>query len=355
MPTPPSSLSVAIQAVADYLDGLLDEDVVVTVDSPQRAQETAKASSNDILNVFVYRIAPSAFYAGLTSQDPFFVQANVLMTAFPRGQGADAPQDIDLRILGQVIRILQSAPVIPLPSNAENPQPPLPGAAPAGATDDFRLGPHLDYRLQAVLQAPGMEELNHIWTTQGGELAYRLSAAYEFALIPIEPLVHRVEAPPARSGIVDVRASVPRQPPAGFLEYGAEQITRALAGETEGSEPPVPWVPLQLFVVGDSLANARSVAPATGSVPVRLSGPLGERVTIEVRWTRSGGGSETQAAQPFDILVQRIDDAAGEVTVTLANPQDGDAATILSFPALADGTPVAGAPPGNALSLTVTL
>ena len=36
-----------------------------------------------------------------------------------------------------------------------------------------------------------MEELNHIWTTQGGELAYRLSAAYEFALIPIEPLEQR--------------------------------------------------------------------------------------------------------------------------------------------------------------------
>ncbi len=353
MPTPPSSLSVAVQAVADYLDGLLDEDVVVTVDSPQRAQETAKASSNDILNVFVYRIAPSAFYAGLTSRDPFFVQANVLITAFPRGQGTDAPQDIDLRILGQAIRILHSEPVIPLPSTSDDPQPPLPGPAPAGATDDFRLGPNLDYRLQVVMQAPGMEEMNHIWTTQGGELAYRLSAAYELALIPIEPLVHRIEAPPARSAILDVRASVPAEPTAGFLEYGAQQLTRALAGETEGSEPPLPWVPLQLFVVGDVLANARSVAPATESVPVRLSGPMGERAAIEVRWTRSGGGTETQAAQPFDILAQRIDDATGEVAVTLANAQDGDAATILSFPALADGTPVAGAPPGNALSLTV--
>jgi hypothetical protein len=196
-----------------------------------------------------------------------------------------------------------------------------------------------------------MEELNHIWTTQGGELAYRLSAAYELALIPVEPLVHRVEAPPARSGILEVRPRMPA--PAGFVEYGPEQITRALAGETQGSAPPVPWVPLMLFVMGDTLANARGVAPAAGSVPVRLSGPLGERAALEVRWTRSGGATETQAAQDFGIAAQRIDDAAGDIAVTLTNPQAGDRATILSFPALADGTPVAGAPPGNALSLTV--
>ena len=36
------------------------------------------------------------------------------------------------------------------------------------------------------MQAPTMEEINHTWTTQGGELAYRLSASYELALIPIE-------------------------------------------------------------------------------------------------------------------------------------------------------------------------
>jgi hypothetical protein len=193
MVVPVSSLSVAVQGIADFLDAGFGEDVVITVDTPQRASERVKGGDKHFLNLFVYRVAPSGFHAATTADEPFFIRINALLTPF-LGDEAAQSSDADLRILGHAIRVLQSRPVIPTV---------LPGAA--GAPPDFRTGPHLDYRLQAVLQAPTMEELNHIWTTQGGELAYRLSAAYEFALIPIEPLDHATPAGPVTTGMIEVR------------------------------------------------------------------------------------------------------------------------------------------------------
>ena len=167
-----SSLSIAIQGFADYLADQFSEDVTITVDTPQKAQEQAKGASTDILNIFVYRLAPSGVHADSGQFEPTFVRANILLTPFPRSQDDDGATDLDLRVLGHALAVLQSNPVIPVILPAE---PDSPEAAALAPETTF-------YQLQAVLQAPAMEELNHIWTTQGGELGYRLSAAYELAL-----------------------------------------------------------------------------------------------------------------------------------------------------------------------------
>ncbi len=313
MPIPESSLSVAIQSTADFLAGKFDEDVVVTVDSPQKAQEQAKDSNSHVLNLFVYRIAPSGFHADMGDEQAFFIRANILLTAFPAGSGSPPP-DSDLRVLGQAIRVLQSFPVIPgtLPG-------PAPGGAPPG---DFRNQPTTDYRLQAVFQAPTMEELNHIWTTQGGELAYRISAAYELALIPIEPLTHAAPAPEVAVG--DVVA----------------------APGTRGR-------PFQMFHQGGRLFSHLDIAAGTASAGLSLTGVPQSRVSAVVEWRRAGGTVERQPPQIFEIQTSDVDVAAARVDLALTAAADGDRATVITTLIGPDDSAVAGAPPANPIHLNV--
>lgn len=337
-----SSLSVAIQSFADFLDNQLSEEVVVSVDTPQKASDRAKDSSADILNVFVYRLAPSGVHTAAGHQDRLFVRANALLTVFPRG-GSDPEPDQDLRVLGHAMAVLQSFPVIPIN---------LPGA-PDGA-DDFRNAPTVGYRLDAVLQAPAMEELNHIWTTQGGDLGYRLSAAYELALIPIEPLELAETPPPARAAILDVNASATATlGDDGIVRSGSASLAIPLAGEVEGTPPGADWLPLQLFSTPGGLSSARTIAPGTASVEISLVGAPGQEAVFVVEWTRADDTTDTQPGQDFTVAAVSPDDASAGVSVSLTAAADGDRATIRVFPSDGAATPIPDAPQGNVLSLQV--
>ncbi len=315
MPTSESSLSVAIQSTADFLAARMADDVVVTVDAPQRAQKQAEDANTHILNLFVYRIAPSGFHADKGDKDPTFIRANLLLTAFPAGQG-DPPPDSDLRVLGQAVRVLQSFPVIPTT---------LPGPTPVGApAGDFRrTGDTLrEYLLQAVMQAPTMEELNHIWTTQGGELAYRLSSAYELALIPIEPLTHATLVPKARIGEIELAPGSVRSP-------------------------------FQMFVDQNRLFSHHQVAAGTASTRIAITGAPGTRVSAVVTWTRAGGATDRQAAQQFELLTLDVNAAAAQFDLALTNAAVSDRADVQTILLDADGAPVPGVPPANPVRLMI--
>lgn len=337
-----SSLSIALQGIADFIDDQFGEDVMVTLDSPLRAQERARgAGDKHVLNLFFYRIAPSGFHAHAGADDRFFIRVNALVTAFPNEQNDD-DGDADLRVLGHAIRVLASRPVIPAV---------LPGAAGADP-DDFRNGDVAHYRLQAVLQAPSMEELNHIWTTQGGDLAYRLSAAYEFALVPIEPLELAQPAGPMRTGIVDVAPSV-KTTDLHVTRFGAEAQTFPLAGPQAGDPSPVAWLPVQMLVDGERLTSALTIAPAAATVRLALAGPPAARTALRVSWARKDGGADVQADQVFDIQTANLDAPEGRIDLNLAAPADGDTAFVDALPLDAADNPIAGAPSANRLSLTV--
>ncbi|MCB1491850.1 MAG: DUF4255 domain-containing protein [Rhodobiaceae bacterium] len=339
MAVPVSSLSVAVQGIADFLDSQFGPDVVVSTDTPRRASERAKGGNQHFLNLFTYRIMPSGFHAATTSDEPFFIRINALITPFPSDQDTGV-LDADLRILGHAIRVLASRPVVPVV---------LPGAS-ADPTD-FRSGPHLDYRLQAILQAPSMEELNHIWTTQGGDLAYRISAAYEFALIPVEPLDHATPAGPVTSSILDISPSVPDEI-SGFAEFGAEARTIPLAAATTPQQPsPTDVLPVVLWSSGGNLTNAATVAPATGTIAMAVSGLPGARISVSIAWTRADSSEDTQAPQSFTVAATRIDDPAATVTLALDNPAAGDTAIVLTRAADAGGALIANSPFANTLTL----
>lgn len=316
MAVPESSLSVAIQGLAEFLTGkfkTFDEGVLVTVDSPQKAQEQAKESTAQFLNIFTYRIAPSGFHASEGHEDPFYIRANILITAFPSGKGNPEP-DTDLRVLGHAVRVLQSFPVIPVVFPG-----PLPGGAPAG---DFRHSPTTPYQLQAVFQAPSMEEMNHIWTTQGGELAYRLSAGYELALIPIEPLTHVIPAP---------------------LVASWDMVL------APGAKPR----PFQMFLDDGRLSSHRILPPGTTQTSMVLTGVPHAHVTLRVEWIRTGATPQSQAPQLFEIQTTDVDAPAARIDLALDSAANGDVATVTATPCTGDGTPIAGLSPGNLIHLSI--
>ncbi len=340
MPVPVSSLSVAVQGIADFLDGRFGEDVKISTDTPQRASDRVKGGSVHFLNLFTYRVLPSGFHSATAFNQPNFIRINTLLTPFLTDQDIGAPDD-DLRILGQLIRVLHSLPVVPavLPGNSAGP-------------NDFRSDPHLDYRLQAVLQAPTMEELNHIWTTQGGDLAYRLSAAYEFALIPIEPLEHGTEAGPVTTSVVDVQPNLDARDVEGFIDYGDEAAAHPLVNVLTG-EPPPPtnWLPVVLVAEEEALSNSGTVAAGATSINLALAGLPGERVALEVSWVRADNSEDTQAPQVRTIDTPRIDDPAAIAPLTLDNAATGDVATVLTRPVDGADNPLATSPYTNTLSL----
>ena len=342
-----SSLSVAIQGIADYLDSELGPDVAVSVDSPQAASEAAKSSSKHLLNLYFYRIAPSGFHADSGADQPFFIRLHALLTPF-RGSQEQQADDADLRILGHTIRVLQSRPVLP---------PILPGATVGGDDEDFRGQPgNTAYRLQAMLQSPSMEELNHIWTTQGGELAYRLSAAYEFALVPIEPLVRRTPPVPTRTAIVDVAPQLNGARESGFIELGRETSEIPIGGENrENPKPPTNWLPVVLALDDGALTTRREIAAGTASIEIALAGPAGERVALEVLWTRAATPDipELQPPQVFTLQTHLVDASEARATLALSSPAAGDVAVVRTRPADAAAQPLAHSPFANTLTFTV--
>jgi hypothetical protein len=339
MPVPASSLSVAVQGIADFLVSQFGQDVVISVAHPQKAFEQAKGASGNAahcLNLFAYRIAPSGFHADVGSDQTHFIRLNALITPFPADLD-NAEDDADLRILGHAIRVLQSNPILPIGAN------PLPdGAIPPQAGLK-------SYRLQAILQAPAMEELNHIWTTQGGELAYRLSAAYEFALVPIEPMDPRVDAAPPRTLMLDGGIGVE----AGRQDFNSPSTDSRAFALGDGQSPiPVTWAPVTMFVDGTTLTNTLTVAAGTTQTPIALAGPPPETAAIDIVWTMGDATEQLQTIQILSISSAVLDSPDARSILALSIPNGAVSGVVRTRPAM-NAAPIPGSSFGNTLSLTV--
>jgi Pvc16 N-terminal domain len=178
MGAPPTSF---LSTVSEFARAALDKELFqkhgstyrVTVDSPSGVQKLIEADGNThgALNLFFYRFEPSGFFPQASANDRWHVRARCLMTAFSitetDGANIIPAGEIDLRVLGSVMQYLHEHPVM---------------------VDDAR-GIHLEV-------VPGnlsSEEINQIWASQHN-VAYRPSLLYEFALMPVEPVVPAVSA-----------------------------------------------------------------------------------------------------------------------------------------------------------------
>jgi hypothetical protein len=315
VPEPSSPLAIAADGIADALQKFFNaagNNVLVAVDTPLATNERAKGANNShFINLFFYRVGPSGFHAAQTNHDPLFLRLQCLVTPFPGkfDNTANAPPHPDLRILGEAIRFFNNPKMLPLLKNQ-------------GADGTA-------YRLECTLQHPNMEEINHIWTTQGSDLAYRLSAVYEFSLIPIDPLKRVAPAPPVRAATLDV---LPSAIPPPATTFGPEIRGIALRG-TDGNPPPTAWLPIAMLRDGTRLTNIRSVAPATNAVELALAGLPGALAAIDLDFQKADGTSAGASARSFQtIAAALLDDDAAALSLPLNKPNDTARLTIRTRP-----------------------
>ena len=140
-----SSLAMAAESISVALQAALT-DITVIVGTPMAAKTMADTSSEKhYLNIFFYRVAPSGFHAAQSTNDPLFLRVSALLTPFTAKTISNPEPHAALRVLGETMRYFHENPISEaLPSG--------------GTTANHRT----EYMLEAALQAPTREELNHI-------------------------------------------------------------------------------------------------------------------------------------------------------------------------------------------------
>jgi hypothetical protein len=294
MPLAASSLSVAARGLrarlAGAIDGLVEQNV--TIAHPKEGCEPpASSSGTHRLNLFFYDVSFGGHPADGTSDEPFYVRLSCLITALAVQEDTVSAGENDLRLLGEVMRVLHESPQFALEDGGET----------------VAL-------LQVVLTDLSLDDVNKIWSTQG-DVAYRPSVAYELALAPVPLAGPPVPQSPLVVSIgVEARpdVSVPALPAEGF-----DVPTRrpSVAGlEVDGDNAL--WVPHAAFVSsGGELEYALvlDLAAAAADVDVLPVGKVGE--TLAVRWevwTAAEGWLDATASPSETVQVgtDRLDPAA---------------------------------------------
>ena len=124
--------------------------------------EKGNVKDKDHLNLFFYNIQYSGYPSDGVSDDPFYVRLYCLITAVGTKKGNPSYGEKDMRLIGEVMRVLHENPVLSVDKG-----------------DDVELA-----RLHIIPHELDLDNLNHIWSTQG-DTAYRPSVAYEMSLAPI--------------------------------------------------------------------------------------------------------------------------------------------------------------------------
>src|SRR5688572_6826839 len=162
MALPTSSLSRLCKSVSEFLETELEANsnsIRVMIGSPA---EAAKIEDEHRINLFFYLVEPNGF-GDVAPNEVWRVRLQCLITAFGIAEGSISAGENDLRLLGEVLRTFHESPILP-------------------AFDLDGLG----VRLQALFIPLTLDQINHIWSTQG-DVAYRPSIAYEMGLAPIPP------------------------------------------------------------------------------------------------------------------------------------------------------------------------
>ncbi len=173
---PASSLSSAAHGLRNlFLDNIADISALDNIRIGHPADNVKELVDLDdhCLNLFFYDVAYDGYPADGSSDNPFFVRLHCLITAVsfqttePESPGSSSERDVskgenELRLIGEVMRILHQQPLLSISDPAGQPV----------------------AMLQVVPNALNLDNLNHIWSTQN-DISYRLSVAYEMALAPV--------------------------------------------------------------------------------------------------------------------------------------------------------------------------
>ncbi len=175
MALPVNALSVAArelrQLIANGITDVAEADVFIG--HPKWAIEKVSTDKQNI-NIFFYHVKLDGFPADGASDQPFYIRLYCLITPFGLDVASGSEPSLgenDLRLVGEVIAVLHNNPILKINNGGGN-----------------------EALLEIVPVDMQLENLNHIWSTQG-DTAYRLSVAYELSLAPV-PFTAPSEASP---------------------------------------------------------------------------------------------------------------------------------------------------------------
>lgn len=224
-----SSIAEVCRGLADYLgDQFSDTDTPLQVRLGSPAEVAAEAPEDEHrLCVFFFRFEPSGYYPDTAPGDTHYLRAHSLITPMAIAENGTGKGENDLRILGEVMRILQEKPVFELTIDGQS------------------------FHLQAVFQTLGLDQINQIWSTQG-DTTYRPSVLYEFSLAPVIPNTPAPTAPLASAVGVGIRGG--DHPP---------QPVIAVPPPVRHWQPDISqeaWAPAVAWVYESTLAQSLSFA-----------------------------------------------------------------------------------------------
>ena len=287
-----SSLSVAANELRTLLQSEIDDIGVdqIRIGHPEDTLGDMKKELNH-LNLFFYNVQYDGYPSDGLSDDPFYIRMYCLITPVGAKKGSPSPGENDLRLIGEVMRVLHERPMISV----------------RGETSEEIA------RLQIVPHPLNLDNLNHIWSTQG-DTAYRLSVAYEMALAPI-PMAEAVE----RSALVGqtgmaAQGDVDRQqlPDAGFgIETFAPVVPKVTVDVAKTD-----WTPHMCFVdesnsrLAYSLLIPKAQLPASGFLQLKVvvAGKPAEQVDLVWEtWSSATGWKRSDSSQSETIDTDTID------------------------------------------------
>ena len=223
---PVSSLSQVCNQIADFVRVELDaasNNITVSIGSPAEVDDS---TSEHRLNLFFYRLEPSAFQAGARPDEPWRLRLFCLITPFGIAEDENGTTigagENELRILGEVLRVFHERPI-----------------------QDALAVNGITIRMQAVFMPITDEQINQIWSTQG-DTAYRPSIAYELSLVPIVP--NQLRSPPLLVGAIGAQARAGNGRHASFVGTVTAPPVKAA---TVTVEDPA-WIPLICWIEAGS-------------------------------------------------------------------------------------------------------
>ena len=264
----------------------------VKIGHPKETLATMVSDLNSV-NLFFYRVGYDGFPADGGVESPFYVRLFCLVTAVgatPTDSGPSTGEN-DLRLIGEIMRVLHETPVVMVENK-----------------DGDSIA-----ELQVVPHSLDLDGLNHIWSTQG-DVAYRLSVAYEMSLAPI-PLAQPVEMAP-RVGEIGVTALShthrPALPDGGFgVSTTSPQVLRkALSTGEPDWKPHICFADTKDKTLSFHRAVAKSALPAGSALvlTVALAGKAGQGVKLVWEtWNSSDGWVRSAGAQNETLAGNLID------------------------------------------------
>jgi hypothetical protein len=312
----PTSFSLVAKqlrsALAANIDGVLEGSISISHPNNAEPQESVQG-----LNLFFYRIEHAGYPTDGTSDNPFYVRLNCLITAFGTDEtvpmpGEDTSLTIsagenDLRLIGEVMRVMHEKPILIVIDNKQT------------------------MHLQCVLLPLSLDDLSHIWSTQA-DTAYRLSVAYEMALLPV-PLSTPTEYSPLVTSIgslINPHMQPPVLPATGFaIPSYTPSVKRTTINLSDND-----WAPHICFVDSDdSLSYVKMIAETETELDLELlfSGAEGEKLYFywELwRWdlNSNSGGWQSPVADTLlpEQMIPLTDDPENPLFSNIIDPDNVD-------------------------------